>query len=392
MRWVRRARVSALFFLFLAASCNLRAPAPTEPQEMTGQIAATLTAVAPVILPSPSPTPVVALAVAPVSPAPRLAPLPTPMPDPLQFAFPTAGAEPISLWRPPLYPIPWEPTPHDHFYFTRPIGADEVNWPLARYRYGYLFYSEPHTGIDVPAPKGTPILAAGPGTVIWAGYGLYFLRQQDQDPYGIAVAIKHDFGHQGRSLYTIYGHMDETYVYRGQHVDAGEQIGVVGETGRVSGPHLHFEVRVGDNLFSASRNPELWISPPQGMGLLVGRVLDSDGDKALRIPVKIRSLEGKGNFDVISYAEGAVNSDEYYQENLVMGDLPAGNYLVIIEYGVDLIRSDMTIYPGQVTFFTFRGRQGVSFERPTPTLPPYIPTEPALMTPSEALLLPTFTP
>lgn len=392
MTKAQRALIRGFLILILTAGCNLRAPAPTAPLEITGRVAATLTAVAPPVLPSASPSPVVALATAPASPIPVQKALPTPMPDPLQFTFPTAGAEPISLWRPPLYPIPWEPTPYDHFYFTRPIAADEVNWPLARYRYGYLFYSEPHTGIDVPAPKGTPILAAGPGTVVWAGYGLYFLRQQDQDPYGIAVAIKHDFGHQGRSLYTIYGHMDETYVYRGQHVNTGEQIGVVGETGRVSGPHLHFEVRVGDNLFSASRNPELWISPPQGMGLLVGRLQDSDGDKALRVPLRIRSLEGKGNFDVISYAEGAVNSDEYYQENLVMGDLPAGKYLVIIEYGVDQIRSEMTIFPGQVTFFTFRGSQGVSFERPTPTLSAYIPTEPPLTTPLEPLLLPSFTP
>ena len=94
--------------------------------------------------------------------------------------------------------------------------------------------------------------------------------------------------------------MDETYVYRGQRVEGGDEIGMVGETGKVSGPHLHFEVRVGDNLFSASRNPELWISPPQGQGVLVGQVLEPDGDKAMRVPVKLRSLEGKGNYDVIT--------------------------------------------------------------------------------------------
>jgi murein DD-endopeptidase MepM/ murein hydrolase activator NlpD len=378
--------------LIILAGCNLRAPAPGVTQDLTGEIAATLTAVAPPVLPSASPSPVVALAAAPPSPAATQAPLPTPMPDPLQFTFPTAGAEPVSLWRPPLYPIPWEPSPNDHFYFTRPIAADEVNWPLARYRYGYLFYSEPHSGIDVPAPKGTPILAAGPGTVIWSGYGLYFMRNQDQDPYGIAVAIKHDFGHQGRSLYTIYGHMDESYVYRGQRVEAGDQIGVVGETGKVSGPHLHFEVRVGDNVFSASRNPELWIAPPQGMGLLVGRLQGTNGSKALRVPVSIRSLEGKGNYEVISYAEDTVNSDEYYQENLVLGDLPAGKYLLFINDSVTEIRTEITINPGQVTFFTFRGRQGIAFDLPTPTLPANIPTQPPLLTPGLLPLTPGLLP
>jgi murein DD-endopeptidase MepM/ murein hydrolase activator NlpD len=374
-----------LLLVALAAGCNLRAPAPP-PLDPAIPVAATLTAVAPTLPPPPSPSPVVAraLAAAPPQPPAAVAPPPTPVPDPLQFVFPTAGAEPVSLWRPPLYPVPWEPSPNDHFYFIRPIAADSVNWPLARYRYGYLLYAEPHTGIDIPAPKGTPILAAGPGTVIWAGYGLYFLRQQNQDPYGIAVAIKHDFGHQGRSLYTIYGHMDETYVYRGQRVETGQQIGVVGETGKVSGPHLHFEVRVGDNLFSASRNPELWISPPQGQGVLVGRVLDTDGDRAWRILVKVRSLEGKGNYDVISYAEGSVNSDEYYQENVVLGDLPAGSYHLVIDFDGTTIRTEMTIYPGQVTFFTFRGKQGFSFERPTATPPPYVPQEPTA-TPSPTI-------
>ncbi len=164
---------------------------------------------------------------------------------PLVFTFPTVGAESSSFWRPPLYPVPWEPTPYDHFYFIRPIGADEVNWPLARYRYGGLFYSTAHTGIDIPAPKGTPVLAAGPGKVIWAGYGLYFMRDEFRDPYGIAVAIKHDFGYRGQALYTVYVHLDRTFVYRGQRVESGEQLGLVGETGKVSGPHLHFEVRIG---------------------------------------------------------------------------------------------------------------------------------------------------
>jgi murein DD-endopeptidase MepM/ murein hydrolase activator NlpD len=367
-----------LLLSFLAAGCNLPAPTPGTALAQQIEIALTLTAVAPQAVLVHSPSPVVAMAkpVLPALPEVTEAPRPVEMVDPLEFTFPTAGADPISLWRPPLYPVPWEPTPNDHFYFTRPIAADQVNWPLARYRYGYLFYSEPHTGIDVPAPKGTPILAAGPGTVIWAGYGLYFQSNQKDDPYGIAVAIKHDFGHEGRSLYTIYGHMNETYVYRGQRVEGGDQIGIVGETGKVSGPHLHFEVRVGDNLFSASRNPELWISPPQGQGVLVGQILELDGDKVWRVPIKLRSLEGKGNFDVVSYAEGSVNSDEYYNENVVLGDLPAGVYTMIVELETDVVRTEISIYPGQVTFFTFNNTDGFTLNRPTATLPAYVPQEP----------------
>ena len=95
---------------------------------------------------------------------------PTPAPDPLRFVFPDTGPAPVSAWRPPLYPIPWAPTPYDHFYFARPIAADEVNWPLWDYRYGGTFFENVvHTGVDIPAPQGTPVLAAGSGKVIQAG-------------------------------------------------------------------------------------------------------------------------------------------------------------------------------------------------------------------------------
>jgi len=94
----------------------------------------------------------------------------TPVSDPLRFVFPTPQPAPVSAWRPPLYPTPWAPTPYDHFYFARPIAANEINWPLADYRYGGVFFDNVvHTGVDIPAPRGTPVLAAGPGRVTWAG-------------------------------------------------------------------------------------------------------------------------------------------------------------------------------------------------------------------------------
>ena len=67
----------------------------------------------------------------------------TPSPAPFQFVLPQQGAEPISGWRPPLYPIPLAKTSNDHFYFARPIAADQVNWPLPDYRYGGVFFALP---------------------------------------------------------------------------------------------------------------------------------------------------------------------------------------------------------------------------------------------------------
>lgn len=371
-----------LTFLWLASGCTLRAPSYRNNRYIS-TLPIGITAVA--SLQPPSPTPVVDYDPAEdptPTPQPPLLPPSTFAPDPLRFTFPTVAPDSISLWRPPLYPVPWEPSPYDHFYLTRPIGAQEVNWPLARYRYGYLLYAEPHTGIDIPAPKGTEILAAGPGVVIWAGYGIYFMRDENRDPYGIAVAIKHDFGFEGKSVYTVYGHMDQVFVYRGQRVESGQVLGLVGETGKVSGPHLHFEVRIGDNTFFVSRNPELWISPPQGMGVLVGRIMRNDGEKAPRVPVKLRSLEGKGNYEVLSYAQGAVNSDDYYNENLALGDLPAGRYEVFVDYEGVLYKGEIVIQAGQVTYITFRPKDGVASGVLPPPKSKFIPPD-ATATPIE---------
>ncbi len=295
---------------------------------------------------------------------------------PLDFAFPAAGPEPISLWRPPLYPTPWEPSPQDHFYLTRPVGADEVNWPLARYRYGYLFYSEPHTGIDIPAPRGTPILAAGSGTVIHAGYGLYFLNDPYRDPYGIAVAIKHDFGYGGQMIYTVYGHMDEVFVYRGQKVEAGEAIGVIGMTGNTSGPHVHLEVRLGDTTFFGTRNPELWISPPQGWGVLVGSVTEAGGRKLPKVKAKIVRQETQQIFEAVTYAQGSLNSNSYYDENLVLGDLLPGRYSLLLEHNQVIYKTDdLVIQPGQVSYFHFRLGGGFDFTRPPVKGADFIPPD-----------------
>ena len=120
-------------------------------------------------------------------------------------------------------------------------------------------------------PTGTPVIAAASGKVVWVGYGLFSVEGNMDDPYGLAVAIRHDFGLNGKRLYTIYAHMRAINVIDGQQLNAGDQIGEVGETGATTGPHLHFEVRLGRNYFFDTRNPELWMAPPQGWGVLVGK-------------------------------------------------------------------------------------------------------------------------
>ncbi|MSO96570.1 MAG: M23 family metallopeptidase [Thermoleophilia bacterium] len=87
-----------------------------------------------------------------------------------------------------------------------------------------------HTGIDIGSSTGAPIVAAAAGTVLVAGWG---------DGYGNTVVIDH-----GGGVATLYGHQSSIGVAVGQSVTRGETIGAVGSTGRSTGPHLHFEVRI----------------------------------------------------------------------------------------------------------------------------------------------------
>jgi murein DD-endopeptidase MepM/ murein hydrolase activator NlpD len=88
-----------------------------------------------------------------------------------------------------------------------------------------------HEGVDLAAPSGTPIVAAGAGVVVRAGVA---------EGYGNAVLIDH-----GNGYLTHYGHLSLITVTVGQHVAAGQQIGNEGATGDATGPHLHFEVHQG---------------------------------------------------------------------------------------------------------------------------------------------------
>jgi murein DD-endopeptidase MepM/ murein hydrolase activator NlpD len=378
--WIRRCAIALLLVTLVAC----QAGGPGQPATPIGMPAQTETVPSPAAelppaSPGVQPTPVMAVEAAAIPSAPVEAPATQ---DPLHFVFPTAPPVPVSAWRPPLYPTPWAPTPYDHFFFSRPIGADVVNWPEPDYRYGGVFFADVvHTGVDIPAPRDTPVLAAGSGKVTWAGYGLYALQYDPNDPYGLAVAIKHDFGYQGDTLFTVYGHMDKIFVTVGQYVHTGDVIGLVGDTGKVTGVHLHFEVREGKNNFFGSRNPELWMAPPQGWGVLAARVMGTSGELLYKQTVEIHNLDTLQSWEVKTYGKGPVNSDPYYQENMVIGDLPAGNYEIWIEYLGTILDQQLRIQPGLVSYFTFKGKRGYTVGLPPTPAPDYL-HPPGTLTPT----------
>ncbi len=97
--------------------------------------------------------------------------------------------------------------------------------------------SSPHSGVDIPAAAGTLIHSSQRGRVVLAE-NLYFS--------GNTVVIDHGLG-----VYTFYGHMSEIGVHAGDVVSAGAVLGLVGSTGRATGPHLHWGLTVDDSRVNA---------------------------------------------------------------------------------------------------------------------------------------------
>lgn len=131
---------------------------------------------------------------------------------------------------------------------TPPAGKSKkkmrplFDWPVweARMTRGYLpngtkKRKRPHRGIDLAAPRGSAVMSSHEGVVIYTGSGF--------KGYGKMVMVESADPREGGNWATLYGHMDKILVYEGKKVKQGEVIGALGNTGRSSGPHLHFEIR-----------------------------------------------------------------------------------------------------------------------------------------------------
>ncbi|MEU6854935.1 LysM peptidoglycan-binding domain-containing M23 family metallopeptidase [Actinacidiphila alni] len=115
--------------------------------------------------------------------------------------------------------------------YTKPVGNAAIGTQY--HASGANWSSGYHTGVDFLVGSGTDVHAVAAGTVVSAGW---------DGAYGNDVIIKHADG-----KYTLYGHLTQALVSAGQSVGEGQQIGISGATGNVTGPHLHFEVRTTPN-------------------------------------------------------------------------------------------------------------------------------------------------
>ncbi len=248
-----------------------------------------------------------------------------------------------------------------HFIFGRPFKDSIPFWPVPELRYGsgtnYSSRSGIHTGLDYMTEFGTPVYAIGSGEVTWVGFGIESNLGSD-NAYGWAVTIKHDIPVYDMTVYSIYAHLNVSHVEIGDRVKEGDLVGEVGLTGNTTTPHLHLEVRLGDASSFITRNPELFIRPLPGHGVLAAHLFNTDGSNLYGQEIHLESLTDHKTWIVPSYASGAATQDAVLKENLVVGDLPAGQYAVIIYYGGAELHHSIIIRPGEITYFTFEGFVG----------------------------------
>ena len=291
----------------------------------------------------------------PTEPIPTVTPT---IPTPTMTPIPSITSGPTNTPLPTFTPPPGiENTVPDHFWLQRPIADGGVVWTDKSYPYGGTKGKtlRTHHGVEFFVEPNTPILAAGDGEVVVAGDDFAVSYGAHTNFYGTLVVLKHDMTYQGQSLFTLYGHLNAVNVGVGQQVKAGDQIGLSGATGVADGPHLHFEVRLGQNSYAATRNPLGWLWPFPEYGALVGTVQFPSGVNALEAPVSYRRLDVSNSpvKTVYTYADNRVNGDDVWQENFAADDIPAGYYEVFIKVGSEKVSQEVWIIPWKVTFVEF---------------------------------------
>lgn len=116
--------------------------------------------------------------------------------------------------------------------FVEPVKGHAINSAYGLRRLASEARARRHKGVDIAAPIGTSVFASAEGEVLRTGY--------DAGGYGRFIEVRHPNG-----MSTLYAHLSRVDVHTGEAVTADERIGLVGTTGRSTGPHLHFEVRRG---------------------------------------------------------------------------------------------------------------------------------------------------
>lgn len=339
----------ALVAALLLAACSQAAAAVPE-----------ATTASPQTSPTPTPLPAVQATTAAVHPATQTPPeSSTGLPASAQ---PPISSSPASLFFPS--PCPDWCSTWSGFPFQRPLppGAQLAVDPSYRFGSTQNGARDPHHGVEFLNPEGTPVLAAGDGQVVVAGDDTRQLFSPYYNFYGSLVVLQHSLPGLKQPVFTLYAHLSEITVRQGDQVQAGDQIGKVGMSGSATGSHLHFEVRLGENSYAASRNPELWLIPLDGQdgarsAAIAGRILYPAGYRSRLSSIVLERLSGPQG-DALAqvylspYEEAALAGQPPWGETFGAGDLPAGWYrITFIQFGLQ--SREVQLVPGQLTQVTF---------------------------------------
>jgi murein DD-endopeptidase MepM/ murein hydrolase activator NlpD len=243
--------------------------------------------------------------------------------------------------------------PADHYQLWRPISNAYADYADRTYAYGSTSGGQyrPHTGEEFRNEPGTPVISVGNATVNYAGTDESVVYGPKPGFYGNLIVLQMtDFTHNGQPVFALYGHLSQIDVQVGQTVAARDVIGAVGSSGVAQGPHLHFEVRIGDPMayFTATRNPDLWLKPYPGYGTLAGKVVSSSGAYLREVALTVHGVDMTRY--TWSYAGDENISDEAWQENFTLGDLPEGWYTVTTRSSGGGYSADVYIENGLTTW------------------------------------------
>lgn len=262
----------------------------------------------------------------------------------------TATNTPMPTFTPPALP---QTLPDEHYWFKRPVAEDGIVWTNKHYPYGSTRGGElrPHHGVEFDVPYNTEILAVASGTVVVAGADSATAYGPQPNFYGNLVIIEHDTNYKGQKVYTLYGHLNNPLVAVGDHVAVADVIGLSGATGVADGPHMHFEVRLGQNSYEATQNPLLWLWPFPDRGTIAGRVTFANGSVAYEAPIRAVRVDANSRYAATSsYAQDGFNADDIWQENFAIDDVEAGFYEIIVYVGEEKYETEVWVYPRRTSF------------------------------------------
>lgn len=273
-------------------------------------------------------------------------------PSPTPILVPTSTATPTASPTATMTPTPTPEVTEEDRWLGRPIAPQGEQHVDRFYPYGSTGGGKYriHHGVEFQNEEGTPVLAAARGRVLVAGRDDEVIYGAKPNFYGQLVIVEVEKRYKGEKLYNLYAHLSQIDVEVGQVVEEGDIVGRVGMSGSAFGPHLHFEVRLGENSYDRTLNPELWLRPLPGCGIIVGRLIDAQGRPSPETLITVYHVEApEGRFqEIFTYPPEEANSDEEWKENFVLGDVPEGTYILKTRVEGKLYQREVVVAAGEI--------------------------------------------